>query len=183
MLILASKSPRREKLLKDAGLDFIVRPSNIDEEISQKLRPNDLALKLAEMKARHIANLNPNDIVIGADTIVVFEEQSLGKPKDEKDAYRILKLLSGETHTVFTGVAIIKGDKVKSFVSSADVTMKKLSDIEIKKYIETNEPMDKAGAYGIQGKGGALVDHYKGDVFTIVGLPLKQLLKALDDFM
>ncbi len=182
MLILASKSPRREKLLKDAGLDFVVMPSNIAEKTDKDLKPSDLALELSRMKASFIAKKHPKDTVIGADTIVVLEGQSLGKPKDGKEAYKILKSLSGETHRVYTGVTIIKGDQMHCFVSLAEVTMKKLSDIEIMKYIETKEPMDKAGAYGIQGVGGSLVDHYKGDFFTIMGLPIKELLKALKQF-
>jgi septum formation protein len=179
MLILASSSPRRAKLLKDAGIEFIVEPSNWEEVINEKLKPSEIALELAKLKAMHVATKYPNDIVLGADTIVVFEEEILGKPKDEADAYRMLKLLSGERHVVYTGVAIIKGAIVKTFVSATEVSMKKLSDLEIWNYIKTGEPMDKAGAYGIQGDGGSLVDHYKGDFFTIVGLPLKDVLEAI----
>lgn len=182
MLILASKSPRREKILSDAGIKFIVKPSNVNEEIGLELAPEKLAVELAWMKAKHIANLYPNEIVIGADTIVAIDEKSLGKPKDEKDAYQILKLLSNRTHTVFTGVAIVKGDKVRCFVSHAIVTMRNLTDTKIKEYIKTKEPMDKAGAYGIQGEGGKLIKSYKGDFFTIMGLPLKKLLEELKRF-
>ena len=182
MLILASNSPRRSKLLKDTGLDFIVVPSNLEETFDEKLKPQDLAMELAKMKAIHVAAKHPEDVVIGADTIVVFEDQILGKPVDEEDAYRMLKLLSGERHTVYTGVALVRGEKVETFVSATEVSMKSLSDIEIHNYIKTKEPMDKAGAYGIQGDGGNLVDHYKGDFFTIMGLPLKDLLEALKNF-
>lgn len=182
MLILASSSPRRAKLLKDAGLDFIIEPSNQEEPIDLKMKPQDIALELAKMKAIHVAAKYPNDVVLGADTIVVFEEEILGKPKDEEDAYRMLKKLSGDRHVVYTGVAVVKGDTVKSFVSATEVSMKKLSDLEIWNYIKTGEPMDKAGAYGIQGGGGSLVDHYKGDFFTIVGLPLKDVLDVLKSF-
>jgi len=182
MLILASSSPRRAKLLKDAGLDFIVEPSNQDEKIDLKMKPQDIVLELAKMKAIHVAAKFPNDVVLGADTIVVFEEEILGKPKDEEDAYRMLKKLSGDRHVVYTGVAVVKGDTVKSFVSATEVSMKKLSDLEIWNYIKTGEPMDKAGAYAIQGDGGSLVDHYKGDFFTIVGLPLKDVLDVLKSF-
>ena len=183
MLILASSSPRRAKLLKDAGLDFIVEPSLIDESIDdEKFKPSELVLHLAKMKALQVALKYPNDIVIGADTIVVFEEEILGKPKDEEDAYRMLKKLSGERHVVYTGVVLTRGEQLVSFVSEAEVSMKELSDLEIKNYIQTNEPMDKAGAYAIQGEGGNLVDHYKGDFFTIVGLPLKELMENLKKF-
>ncbi len=182
MYILASSSPRRAKLLKDAGLDFIVIPSLVDEIVDEKYKPNELVVELAKLKALSVAKDYPNDIVIGADTIVVFEDQVLGKPKDEEDAYRMLKLLSDDRHVVYTAVALIKGDKIKTFVSETEVWMKNLSDLEIWNYIHTGEPMDKAGAYGIQGEGGSLVDHYKGDFFTIVGLPLKDVLDNLKNF-
>lgn len=179
MLILASSSPRRAKLLKDAGLDFIVVPSHLEEFVDEKYKPAELVLELAKQKALSVAAKYPNDVIIGADTIVVFEDQVLGKPRDEEDAYRMLRLLSNDRHVVYTAVALVKGDQVKSFVSESEVWMKNLSDLEIKNYIKTGEPMDKAGAYAIQGEGGQLVDHYKGDFFTIVGLPLKELLEQL----
>jgi septum formation protein len=179
MLILASSSPRRAKLLKDAGLDFIVVPSHLEEFVDEKYKPAELVLELAKQKALCVAAKYPDDIIIGADTIVVFEDQVLGKPRDEEDAYRMLRLLSNDRHVVYTAVALVKGDQVKSFVSESEVWMKNLSDLEIKNYIKTGEPMDKAGAYAIQGEGGQLVDHYKGDFFTIVGLPLKELLEQL----
>jgi septum formation protein len=183
MLILASSSPRRAKLLQDAGLEFIVEPSHIDETIDDdKLKPQELVLELAKLKALSVAAKYPNDIVLGADTIVVFEEEVLGKPKDEEDAYRMLKMLSGERHVVYTAVVLTRGEQLISFVSEAEVSMKNISDLEIRNYIQTQEPMDKAGAYAIQGEGGNLVDHYKGDFFTIVGLPLKELMDNLRKF-
>jgi septum formation protein len=184
MLILASSSPRRAKLLQDAGLDFIVEPSHVDENVveDEKLKPHELVLELAKMKSLSVAAKYPNDIVIGADTIVVYEDEVLGKPKDEEDAYRMLKKLSGERHVVYTAVALTRGEQMVSFVSETEVSMKVLSDLEIRNYIDTKEPMDKAGAYGIQGEGGNLVDHYKGDFFTIVGLPLKELMENLKKF-
>ena len=182
MLVLASSSPRRAKLLKDAGLDFIVIPSHLEEIVDEKYKPNDLVVELAKQKALSVAKSYPEDIVIGADTIVVYDDQILGKPRDEEDAYRMLKLLSDDRHVVYTAVALVKGEKIKTFVSETEVWMKNLSDLEIWNYIHTGEPMDKAGAYGIQGEGGALVDHYKGDFFTIVGLPLKDVLDNLKNF-
>jgi septum formation protein len=182
MLILASSSPRRAKLMKEAGLDFIVEPSHIDEDLDDKLKPLDFVLELAKLKAQQVAKNHENDIVIGADTIVVYDDQILGKPKDEDDAYRMLKLLSNDRHIVYTAVAIVRNKEIKTFVSEAEVWMKNLSDLEIKNYIKTKEPMDKAGAYAIQGDGGNLVDHFKGDFFTIVGLPLKELLENLKSF-
>ncbi|MBU1093903.1 MAG: septum formation protein Maf [Firmicutes bacterium] len=182
MLILASSSPRREKLLKDAGLDFVIEPSHLEEVVDTKLKPQEMAIELAKMKAIHVAASHPNDVVIGADTIVVFEDEVLGKPKDNDDAYRMLKLLSGDRHVVYTAVALVRGEKIKTLISATEVSMKSISDLEIWDYIKTGEPMDKAGAYAIQGDGGKIVDHYKGDFFTIVGLPLKDLLEALKDF-
>lgn len=182
MLILASSSPRRAKLLKDAGLDFIVVPSHLDEFVDEKYKPNELVVELAKQKALTVSKDYPNDIIIGADTIVVYDDKILGKPKDEDDAYRMLKTLSDDRHVVYTAVALIKGDKIKTFVSETEVWMKNLSDLEILNYIKTGEPMDKAGAYGIQGEGGSLVDHYKGDFFTIVGLPLKDVLDNIKNF-
>lgn len=182
MIILASSSPRRSKLLKDAGVDFIVEPSDIEELIDETLEPKEIVVSLAEQKAEAVSIKHHDDIVIAADTIVVFNGEILGKPKDEDDAYRMLKMLSNETHQVFTGVALQQGDKKHSFCSKTEVKMKKLSELEINGYIQTKEPMDKAGAYGIQGLGGALVESYQGDFFTIVGLPLKDLLQALNEF-
>ncbi|MDY0074596.1 MAG: Maf family protein [Acholeplasmataceae bacterium] len=182
MIVLASSSPRRAKLLQDAGLDFIVVPSHIDEIVDEKYKPSELVMEIAKQKALNVATKYPNDTIVGADTIVVYEEHILGKPKDEEDAYRMLKLLSDDRHIVYTAVALVKGDKIKTFVSETEVWMKNLSDLEIWNYIKTGEPMDKAGAYGIQGEGGSLVDHYKGDFFTIVGLPLKDVLEQLKDF-
>jgi len=182
MIILASSSPRRAKLLKDAGIDFIVEPSDVEEIIDNHLEPRDIVLGLAEQKAETVSSKHPEDVIIAADTIVVYNNEILGKPVDEEDAYRMLKMLSAETHQVYTGVALQKGDKKYNFCSKTEVKMKKLSDLEIREYIQTKEPMDKAGAYGIQGLGGALVESYQGDFFTIVGLPLKDLLSALNKF-
>ena len=183
MLILASSSPRRAKLLMDLGLEFIIEPSNVNEEdIDPKLKPIEQVMELAKQKAMQVSKSHPEDIVIGADTIVVHEDSILGKPKDEEDASRMLRRLSGDRHTVYTAVALVKGEKIHAFVSESEVSMKPLSELEIQNYIQTGEPMDKAGAYGIQGEGGQLVDHYKGDFFTIVGLPLKDLMEALKTF-
>lgn len=181
MLILASGSSRRAKLLKDAGLDFIIEASDVEEVFDPELKPEDIVVNLALQKAKAVFEKHPEDTIIAADTIVVFGDEILGKPEDEKDAYRMLKLLSNDTHSVYTGVAILKGKETRTFFSRTDVTMKALSDLEIHNYIATGEPMDKAGAYGIQGDGGELVDHFNGDFFTIVGLPLKDVLQALQD--
>jgi len=183
MIILASSSPRRAKLLKDAGINFIVESSDIKEEFNPLDKPEDIVVNLAQQKAQAVSKNHHDDIIIAADTIVVYQNEILGKPVDEEDAYRMLKMLSSEVHQVYTGVCLQKGDKIKSFCSKTAVKMKKLSDLEIRGYIQTHEPMDKAGAYGIQGLGGALVESYQGDFFTIVGLPLKDLLAALNEFI
>ena len=181
MLILASNSERRAKLLKDAGLEFIIVPSHIEEVFDQNQKPEDIVVSLALQKAQTVIARYPNDTIIAADTIVVFQDKILGKPVDEDDAVNMLKLLSNETHEVYTGVAILKETVKRVFYTTSEVTMKPLSDLEIKKYVETKEPMDKAGAYGIQGEGGHLVDHFSGDFLTIVGLPLKEVLQTLKD--
>lgn len=181
MLILASASLRRAKLLKDAGLEFIIEPSHIDEVIKPEQKPEDVVIDLALQKAKAVFSKHANDTVIAADTIVVFRDEILGKPKHKDDAYRMLKLLSNETHHVYTGVSILKGEKEETFYTKSAVTMKPLSELEIINYIATGEPMDKAGGYGIQGKGGELVDKFSGDFFTIVGLPLKDVLKILQE--
>lgn len=179
MIILASKSSRRAKLLEDAGIEFTVVPSEINEEVDSKLKPQELVSLLSLQKALDVQKRRPNDTIIGADTVVIFENEIFGKPKDEEDAFRMLKMLSGETHQVITGVTILKKDVKKVIISEALVTMKKYSDLEIREYIQTKEPMDKTGSYDIQGEGGKLVDHFKGDFFTIVGLPLKDVLEVL----
>jgi len=180
MIILASGSARRAKLLKDAGITFEIMPSDIEEVINHKLKPEEIVVDLAVQKGMDARKDHPNDIVISADTIVVYQQDILGKPKDEEDAYRMLKMLSENTHQVYTGVCVAKGDKIEKFSVKTDVTMKKLSDLEIKEYIKTKEPMDKAGAYGIQGLGGALVESYQGDFFNVVGLPLKDVIATLN---
>lgn len=182
MIILASSSPRRSKLLTDAGLTFKVVSSEVEEVYDENLEPKDIAMYLAELKAKHIAKDYPSDIVLGADTIVVYNQKVLGKPLDENDAFQMLSMLSNQCHDVFTGVSLIKGDHVETFVSQTKVCMKPLSNLEIEAYIKTGEPMDKAGAYGIQGEGGALVEKYDGDFFTIMGLPLKEVLIKLKKF-
>lgn len=182
MIILASKSPRRAKLLKDAGIDFIVIPSEAEEQVDFSLEPKEIVMQLAKLKAKEVSDRFNTDTVIGADTIVVFNNQILGKPKDEEDAFKTLSMLSDQCHEVYTGVSIIKGVLEETFVSQAQVCMKKLTELEIRAYIKTKEPMDKAGSYGIQGEGGNLVETYKGDFFTIMGLPLKEVVKQLDKF-
>jgi len=183
-LILASGSPRRRELMELAGLDFEVITSDADENISG-LSPEETVRELARRKAMAVAKgLAGVHTVIGADTIVVYDNKIIGKPKDEEEAFKMLKGLSGDTHQVFTGVCIIKTGasgctERDSFVSKTDVTFHPLTDDEISGYIATGEPMDKAGAYGIQGKGSVLVAGIKGDFYCVMGLPISELYRRL----
>ncbi len=182
-LILASASPRRSEILKKAGYDFQVIPSCADENISPV--PSSPALfveKLAHLKAQEVFSRHQDACVIGADTVVVLDGNILGKPKNEDDAFSMLKSLSGNTHTVYTGVSVIKRDKTVTFHEASRVTFNTLTDEEIKSYIATNEPMDKAGSYGIQGYGAVFVSHIDGCYFNIMGLPISKLYNVLKQF-
>lgn len=182
MLILASNSPRRKKLLEDAGISFKVVSRDTDETVNEKMKPEDYVIHLATKKAKEVFDENPSDVVIAADTVVVYNGDILGKPILEDKAFEMLKAISGERHEVYTGVCIMSKEKITTFCSVSEVWMKEYSEIQIWEYIKTGEPLDKAGAYAIQGLGEQLVDHFSGDFFTIVGLPLKQLLLELKSF-
>lgn len=182
-LILASKSPRRISLLRELGLDIITVDSHADEDAVSAETPKKLVEKLAALKAEavlesnNLSELFANDgsgyMIIAADTLVELDGKALGKPKSEEDAVAMLSSLSGRTHYVHTGVCIIKNGKDKiSFAESSDVEFVCLSKTDIEKYVASGEPMDKAGAYGIQEKGGLFVKGIRGDYFNIMGLPL-----------
>ncbi len=177
--ILASASPRRQELIKLILSDFLCIPADIDEtcdkSVKSHLRPQFLALK----KAKYIQRDYKDDVVIGADTAVFLGNKMLGKPKDKEDAFNMLKSLSGKTHYVITGCAILKGEKEICFSVKTKVRFYKLSDSEIKAYVETGEPMDKAGAYGIQGKAATFVKYIKGDCQNVIGLPVATLKRKL----
>ncbi len=177
--ILASKSPRRIELLKVLDIDFTVIPSNICEEIKKELTNEEVVMDLALQKAEDISSRNPDAYVLGFDTLVILDGIPIGKPKDKDDAFRMLRSLSGKTHTVLTGCAIVSNIYRDTFYSSADVTFNEMSDEEINEYIDTEEPMDKAGAYGIQAYGSKFIKEVKGDYFTIVGLPIAKLYNKL----
>jgi len=184
-IVLASSSPRRELLLKQIGLDFIVYPSNIDEKIlSEKISPKEFVLKIALEKARRVANIFNEAIIISADTIVVLDGKILGKPKDREDAINMLKRLRGKIHQVFTGIVVWETPTNKYLVRVVKslVKMRDYSLEEIVNYVNTGEPFDKAGAYGIQGKGALLVEKIEGDYYNIVGLPLASLNLLLKKF-
>ena len=184
MVILASASPRRKELLSMAGVEYISIPAEVDETPPSNILPAELPGFLSSLKADAVSAKHPEDIVIGADTIVVIDDNVLGKPKDKDDAVRMLKSLSGRTHTVYTGVTITRhcDSKKISFTSSAQVEFYPLSDSEIDKYIATGDPFDKAGAYGIQSPGCVLVKGIVGDYFTVMGLPIAETVRRLSSF-
>lgn len=180
-VILASASPRRAELLKNILQNLEVEPSRVDESTIRAKTPAQFAVKAAEAKAKDVAARHKNAVIIGADTIVVLGQQVLGKPKDKKDAIRILKALSGKTHRVITGLAVIDTEtgKLLSHTETTKVKMKKLPLKEINDYVKTGSPLDKAGAYGIQEIEAMFVERIEGDYDNVVGLPVGALLKLL----
>jgi len=181
MLILASNSPRRRELLTGAGYKFKVHPA-VSEEIVPSLKPEKAAIVTAESKASEVSAIFPGDIVLAADTIVVLNGEIMNKPRDPDDAFRMLRCLSGIRHTVITGVVIIGAGKTRAFFQRTSVEFNRLTDTEIRAYIKTGEPFDKAGAYGIQEKGALLVKGVRGDYFNVMGLPIARTAEALADF-
>ena len=178
-LILASQSPRRRELLTLIGLVHDVVPADLDESLLPGESPSGHAERLARAKAAAIALLHLEAVVIGADTIVVLDGQVLGKPRDPQDATRMLRMLSGRTHTVLTAVAVARGAMLVAAVESVEVTFRALSETCIASYLATGEPMDKAGSYGIQGYGATLVERIHGDYFAVMGLALGTLVELL----
>lgn len=179
MLILASGSPRRRELLRWITKDFRVHVADVDETLPDHISPYDAVAMLSRKKAEAVAVDFPTDMVLGADTVVALDGVIFGKPADEEEAFRMLSLLSGKTHEVLTGVTLCLNSNIETFVTISSVTFYPLSDLEIRAYIATGEPMDKAGAYGIQERGGLLVKEIKGDYFNIVGLPIAPLSRKL----
>jgi len=180
-VILASGSPRRRQLLELIGIPHEVRPSNIDETMRPRETPRRHAERLAREKASAIATREPDVITIAADTIVVVNRKVLGKPRDTDDARRMLAMLSGREHTVITAVAVARGRKLRSAIEEVKVKFRRLREDEIDAYIATDEPMDKAGAYGIQGFGATIVECVDCDYFAVMGLPLARLVTLLRD--
>lgn len=184
LFILASKSPRRRELLKNIGINAQIIPSDVDESTAKNLSPEQMVTQLAMLKASDVArSFGANTYVIGADTVVVFNGKIFGKPRDIEDARRMLQTLSGNTHYVYTGYCVINcknGTSVSKYEKTA-VTFKSLSEREIDAYIKTREPMDKAGAYGIQERGSVFVEKIEGDYFNVVGLPVCALSKVMND--
>jgi septum formation protein len=176
-VILASQSPRRRELLGLIGIPHEVRPGDIDERYLPGEQPRAHALRLAREKAETVRE--PGAVVIGSDTIVVVDGEVLGKPSDEADAARMLMRLSNRSHVVITAVAVAWNGRVLADAEEVSVTFHALSDEEIRAYIATREPMDKAGAYGIQGFGATIVSRVDGDYFAVMGLPLQLLVRLL----
>lgn len=183
MIILASKSPRRQELLRLLGVPFEIITEDIDETMDPALAPEDEVRRVSALKADAVnALVNPQDIVISADTIVVLGTQVMGKPKSAEDAKTMLRALSGKTHRVMTGLTVRSRDRSESVTVTTYITFRELSDREIAAYVATGEPMDKAGAYGIQGGASVFVSHLDGDYFNVMGLPVCTLTQLLRSF-
>ncbi len=182
-VVLASASPRRRELLSQLGIEFKVVPADIDEDNLTVDDPDQTARRLAREKALHVFAQNPESLVIGADTVVSIDNDGgtvqLAKPTDEPDAGRILSILSGRTHVVTTGVCIKWPGGMNVFAERSEVTFRKLEENEIAEYIATGEPMDKAGAYGLQGKAKGFVAAIRGNHDNVIGLPMDALREAL----
>ena len=187
VLVLASASPRRRELLQNAGIPFIVQASKIAELPLEGEAPQACAKRLAREKALDVFRQRPQDFVLGADTIVVVDGQILGKPRDGADAGRMLRLLAGRTHQVTSGVCLIGPDlkregSVEDIRSeTTQVTMSRVSDQDIQSYVATGEPLDKAGAYGIQGIASRWISRIEGDYFNVVGLPVSLVYRMLQE--
>ena len=179
-VILASASPRRRELLELVGIVHEVRPADIDESLWPGETPVGHSERLARGKAHAIAAAAGDAVVIAADTIVVVDGDILGKPKDVAHATEMLQRLSGRQHTVYTAIAVARGERTESAVEAVEVVFRALSDSEIAEYIATGEPMDKAGAYGIQGFGATIVERVDGDYFSVMGLGMRRLVALLE---
>ena len=179
-IVLASQSPRRRELLSLIGIPHEVRPADVDETLRDGEDPAAYCERLAREKALAVARtLDGDAVVIGSDTTVVVDGAVLGKPEDDADARRMLRTLSGRSHVVLTGVAVARGSLLESGVEAVGVTFRALDDEEIDAYVRTREPMDKAGAYGIQGYGATIVERIEGDYFAVMGLALVLLVGLL----
>ena len=183
-VILASASPRRKELLEKIGLRFKVEPSNYEEDMHSELEPHEFARKISLEKAEAVAGKHRNAIVIAADTFIVFDGKILGKPHTENEARKMLEIINGTSHSVITGFSIIDTGKNKTLSKSVEtrIYIRKLTLAEIDAYVKSKEPLDKAGAYAIQGLGALIVEKIEGDYFNVIGLPLSALAEALKEF-
>ena len=180
-VILASRSPRRQELMCQCGIPFSVFVPQIKEHFDTKLTMEKAIEKLAREKCESVKQLYPERTIVGADTVVVLGEKILGKPTDRDDAFEMLTLLSGKTHRVITGVCILSPGKDVVFHQTSAVRFHALTSGEIREYIDSGEPMDKAGAYGIQGKGALLIREIRGDFYSVMGLPVSRVYRELRD--
>ena len=179
--ILASKSPRRKELLKLLDIDFTIKASDICEDLKEGLSNEEIVMDLAFQKAEDILTRNPNSIVLGFDTLVILDGVPLGKPTDRLEAFRMIQSLSGRKHRVLTGCAILGKEIEDIFYDFADVYFNEMSEEEINEYLDTDEPYDKAGAYGIQGYGARYIQKIEGDYYSVMGVPLQKIYKKLRD--
>ena len=181
-IVLASKSPRRKEILEVMGVDFEIDVADVDESVSDELSPVEAVCEISKRKAKKIAERHADDeIVISADTVVVIDGRIIGKPRDKQDAFNILKSLSGRTHEVYTGFTVCGKGVSKTDFEVTKVHFKNLCDEDIKRYIETGEPMDKAGAYGIQQKGNLFVEYIHGDYYNVVGFPISKICVTIKE--
>lgn len=181
-ILLASASPRRKEICEKMGLSIEVMPAKTELPWQDTLSAEEAVLNIAKAKAKEIFQQNPSRVVIGSDTVVLLDDCVMGKPKDETDAAAMLRHLSGKTHRVLTAVYVCTPEKQDGFVSENFVTFANLSEQDIAEYIQTGEPMDKAGAYGIQGYGCRYIRHLDGDFFAVMGLPAEKLWSFLKSF-
>lgn len=179
MLILASQSPRRRELLSMLGVEFTVVTADIDETMNPRLPPEQEVARVCAAKAEAVARLHPDDLILAADTIVVLDGKVLGKPHSPKEAEEMLRSLSGRAHRVMTGFCLYSGGQAKTHVEITAVRFRSLSDGEIRAYVATGSPMDKAGAYGIQDQAGVFVQSLEGDYYNVIGLPICPLATCL----
>lgn len=180
-IVLASGSPRRRELLETLGLEFSVVPAKGEEIAPEGAGPAETVMALSKAKAGEVAKSRPESLVIAADTVVWVEGRILGKPKDEAEARSMLHMLSDNTHEVYTGVTLMLGEKEAVGAECTKVFFRRLTDEEIDRYVSTGEPMDKAGAYGIQGRAALMVRRLEGDYFNVMGLPLCRLGQMLEE--
>ena len=182
-IILASKSPRRRDILNIMGVDFEIDVADVDESVSDGLSPVEAVCEISKRKACAVLRRHSDEdcIVISADTVVVIDGKIIGKPKDEEDAVNIIKSLSARTHEVYTGFTVCSNEKSKTDFEVTKVHFKALCDDDIRRYVATGEPMDKAGAYGIQQKGNLFVEYIHGDYYNVVGFPISKICVTIKE--
>lgn len=182
-LILASNSPRRKELMEDCGYAFCIESADTKEILDTSLPIEQAIEQIAYQKAEAVQRLHPNDIVLGCDTMVIYDDLPLGKPKNKEDAQRMLRMLAGKTHRVISGVAILNRHDPILFHEVSEVTFYPMDEDFLKEYLSSDEPYDKAGAYGIQGKGKLLVEKIHGDYYNVMGLPIAKVYRELKKLM